>query len=83
MIRVVVLALVALVTGLSTPPAVHAAVTNNYSDVWWNPNESGWGVNISQQADFLFVSFFVYGPIGQPFWHTAQLTFVNVPARSP
>src|SRR5450631_3618765 len=26
------------------------SLTPNFSDLWWNPNESGWGLNISQQA---------------------------------
>ena len=75
--RLVKGALFALVIGLPLPRAADAAVTTNFSDIWWNPLESGWGVNISQQADFLFVSFFVYGPDGQPFWYTAQLTLAG------
>ena len=79
--RLVTVALFALVVAIAPTRATHAAVTTNYSDVWWNPAESGWGVNISQQADFLFVSFFVYGPDRQPFWYTAQLTFVGQAAN--
>ena len=42
------------------------------SDLWSNENEQGWGVNIIQQADTLFATFFVYGPDGKPSWYVAS-----------
>lgn len=45
-----------------------AACANNYQDLWWNPNESGWGINISHQGDVMFASWFIYGANGQPTW---------------
>ena len=74
-IRFVVIALFALVTGFAMPRPADAAVTTSFSDAWWNPDESGWGANISQQADVLFVSLFVYGPNTQPIWYSIQLTY--------
>ncbi len=44
------------------------ARANNYQDLWWNPNESGWGINISHQGDVMFASWFIYGANGQPTW---------------
>lgn len=41
---------------------------NNYQDLWWNPNESGWGINISHQGDVMFATWFIYGANGQPTW---------------
>jgi hypothetical protein len=67
-------ACVAVALACATP----AAATNfstNYSDLWWNPDESGWGVNITQQADVLFATLFVYGPQGQPTWYSATLRY--------
>ena len=29
------------------------ARATDLSDLWWNPNESGWGVNVAQQAEVL------------------------------
>ena len=43
-----------LLSGLS-----HAA--NNYQDWWWNPAQSGMGLNIGQQNDTIFVAWFNYG----------------------
>ena len=31
------------------------------TDLWWNPAESGWGMNVIQQGDTSFVTMFVYG----------------------
>ena len=40
----------------------------SYQDLWWNPAESGWGVNIAQQGDTLFATWFIYGPDNKPYW---------------
>ena len=44
------------------------------SDLWWNPNESGWGLQLVQQADIIFATMFVYDSAGNPIWYTATLT---------
>ena len=36
------------------------------------PSESGWGVNFVQSDNFIFATFFIYGPNNQPIWYTAQ-----------
>lgn len=43
--------------------------SQNYQDLWWNPNESGWGVNITHQEDVLFATLFTYNSAGQPMWY--------------
>jgi hypothetical protein len=40
-----------------------------YADLWWNPNESGWGLSIAQQYRTLFSVLYAYGPFGQPLWY--------------
>jgi hypothetical protein len=40
----------------------------NYQDLWWNPNESGWGLNIAHQGDVLFITWFTYDIDGKPLW---------------
>jgi hypothetical protein len=47
------------------------SATTDYSDLWWNPSESGWGVNVTQQDTVLFATFFVYGSNGAPTWFVA------------
>jgi hypothetical protein len=51
-----------------------AASATDYSDIWWNPAESGWGVNLAQSGDFIFATFFVYGPDNAPIWYSGDLT---------
>jgi hypothetical protein len=42
------------------------------SEMWFNPSESGWGLNIFHQGDTLFAALFVYGPDSQPKWYVAS-----------
>lgn len=49
-----------------TPPA-----TPNYQDLWWKApagSESGWGVNITQQGNVLFATWFTYDINGKGMW---------------
>jgi hypothetical protein len=47
-------------------------VTTDFSDLWYNQSEPGWGVNVIQQKDTLFVTLFVYGTNAQPAWYVAS-----------
>ena len=47
------------------------ASAGQYSDLWWNPQESGWGVNVVQQLETAFVTLFVYDADGRPTWYVA------------
>jgi hypothetical protein len=38
-----------------------AHAINNYQDWWWNPAQSGMGLNVGQQNDTIFVAWFNYG----------------------
>src|SRR5687767_6085653 len=42
------------------------------TDMWFDPAESGWGLNLIHQGDTLFATLFVYGPDGQPRWYVAS-----------
>jgi hypothetical protein len=52
------------------------------SDVWWVPEESGWGASVTQQADASFITLFVYGPNGEPIWYVsnASVAYPTEPA---
>lgn len=56
---------------ITATPVVASSTLTNFSDLWWNPAESGWGLNVAQQADVMFLTFYVFGPGGQPVWYTA------------
>jgi lysyl endopeptidase len=49
------------------PP--EAALGDNYTDLWWNAGESGWGLSIAQQYRTLFAVWYAYGSDGQPIWY--------------
>ncbi len=50
------------------------AAARDYTDIWYLPSESGWGVNLVQSENFIFATFFVYGPNNVPTWYTAQMS---------
>jgi hypothetical protein len=54
-----------LITALLVPSAAWAS---NFQDLWWNPAESGWGINIAQQGNTLFATWFIYGANREPLW---------------
>ncbi|MEO8537352.1 MAG: hypothetical protein ABI533_07480 [Betaproteobacteria bacterium] len=78
------LLVMSLVTALACAFAVpsHASFGTNFSDQWWNPNESGWGASVLQQDDTIFVDLFVYGTDGRPTWFTAAAYYQPQSGRS-
>ncbi len=42
--------LASLVLALSLPAAAQAVPAANYTDMWWNPAESGWGISFVQHV---------------------------------
>lgn len=54
--------------------------STDFSDLWSVlPAEDGWGVNVVQQGDTLFITLFVYGPDNKPAWYVGPATrFKNV-----
>lgn len=49
------------------------AGASNYSDLWWNPNENGWGLSIQHQGNLLFIAWYTYANDQQPQWLTSVL----------
>ena len=41
---------------------------NNYTALWWNPSENGWGINFNHQGNILFGTLYTYDSSGQPLW---------------
>ncbi len=44
------------------------STATNYQDLWWNPGEPGWGVNVTHQGDTIFATLFTYDATGQGKW---------------
>jgi len=47
----------------------HAVQAQNYSDIWWNPNESGWGLTLADHNTQLVGVWYTYAPDGSPTWY--------------
>ena len=47
----------------TTPPAV------DYTALWWNAAESGWGVALTQQFGTIFAALYSYDAVGNPAWY--------------
>ncbi len=54
--------------------AAFGARATDYTDIWFNHTESGWGVNVVQSDAFLFLTFFIFGPDNKPTWYVANIT---------
>jgi hypothetical protein len=54
-------------------PLRGAAFSTDQSDLWWNPDESGWGIQYVHTGNAIFATMLVYGPTDQPTWYIATL----------
>ena len=64
--------ILALLAALCCGPALAASTSTDFTDLWFNPSEEGWGVNVVHQRDILFVTMFVYGPDNKPTWYVGS-----------
>jgi hypothetical protein len=49
-----------------------ATATTDFSDLWFNSNEAGWGANVIQQNNILFITIFVNNQSNAPVWYVAS-----------
>lgn len=62
---------------LCSPLAMANTFTTDFTDLWWNANESGWGVTATHQRDVIFLTFFVYGTDSRATFYTATATYTG------
>lgn len=59
----------------------NAAFANTYTtdltDLWWNADESGWGVTATHQREVVFLTFFVYGIDNRATFYTATTSYTG------
>ena len=56
------------------------ALATNYQGLWWNApggSESGWGVNITQEGNVLFGTWFTYDLDGTPLWLSVTANYLG------
>lgn len=46
----------------------------NRSDTWWSPSEPGWGLNLDEQGEQIFLTWYSYATDGAPLWLTGTLS---------
>ena len=49
-------------------------VALNFQGLWWNPSESGWGINFAHQGDQIFATWYTYDTAGKAWWLTMLAT---------
>lgn len=54
----------------------------NYTDIWYNPGESGWGVSITHQYDMAFVAWYTYDANSNPNWYVASACAMTADNKS-
>jgi hypothetical protein len=58
------------VVAFSVPQRAAAEPLADFTDLWWNPAESGWGIGLFHHpTNQIFVTLFVYGTDGKPLWY--------------
>ncbi len=68
-----------LTAALALVCSAAGAAAPNYQGLWFNPAESGWGINFAHQGDVIFASWFTYDLTGKGTWlvMTANKTAPN------
>jgi len=66
------LAAIALAACIAAP-AWSASYSTDQSDLWWIPNESGWGVQLVQRNSTIFATMFVYDQSDAATWYAATM----------
>ena len=61
---------IGLLCFLAFANTANVAYAQNYSDIWWNPAESGWGLTIADHGSQLFAVWYTYDVNGKPTWFT-------------
>jgi hypothetical protein len=72
-----------LLASLAVALPAHATTFSvDFTDIWWNASEDGWGVTVSQQGDTIFVTFFIYGTDRTPRWYSGAIFPTAGPANA-
>jgi hypothetical protein len=62
-----------VITSCTTAPPPPPPSNTNYSDLWWNANESGWGLSITHHTSGVaFIAWYTYDTSGNPKWYVAS-----------
>jgi len=62
---------------LLASPVYATSFSTDQSDLWFNINQQGEGVQLVQRGSVIFATLFVYGPGGLPTWYTATMDYTT------
>ena len=62
-----------VVFGISLPASAVTSGTD-FTDLWFNPGEGGWGLNVIHEYGIIFVTLYVYDASGTPHFYSASET---------
>jgi hypothetical protein len=73
--------LAALVLAAGLPAAAQVVPAANYTDLWWNPSENGWGLTITQHpSNQIWAIWYTYDPREQdPATGAYKPLWINMP----
>ena len=57
--------------------------TGYINDLWFPPNEAGWGLNLIEQGDTAFATLFVYDAQNRPHWYSASQLIAGTAGGRP
>ena len=70
--------LVLALAGLAAIGDAQATSENtDVTDLWWDPTDGGWGMELTNTGTFVYGTLFVYGPDRQPTWLAGEMTKVD------
>jgi hypothetical protein len=59
--------------GFSLPASAVTSGTD-FTDLWWNPNENGWGLNVIHNNGVIFAMMYIYDAAGTPHFFSGSET---------
>ena len=68
---------VVMIASLCLRAGVAGAIVSDFSDLWWNAAESGWGMQLVRGGDATFATLYVYDAKERPVFYTATLSAVD------
>ncbi len=62
------------VYGTFVTPTSNAHTPGVLSGQWWNHNESGWGIHLTERGNTIFAAWYTYDAGGNPKWYVSTCT---------
>jgi hypothetical protein len=53
----------------ATATVTVSSASSTYQGMWWNKDESGWGISLTQHSDKIFAAIYTYDDAKQPTWY--------------